>query len=81
MEDDIKLHQPAIPRIEEQPDANGLMSVFKALAREAEGFGNTVGQVCMPFIEADDEFEEGTWVPEFWFVVRKVLPDEPNRTG
>jgi hypothetical protein len=30
----------------------------------------------MPYIEDGDEFVVGTWVPELWLVVRKVLPDE-----
>lgn len=71
-----KLHKPSIPRLEEQPDANGLLSVFQGLIEEAESMGNEVGQVCMPFIDDGDEFVPGTWVPEFWFVVRRVIDDK-----
>lgn len=71
----MKIHKAAIARIEEQPDAQGMFAVYNALIEEAEAFGNEVGQVCMPFIEDGDEFTEGEWVPEFWFVVRKVLND------
>lgn len=71
-----KIHKAAIARIEEQPDANGLLSVFQALIEESEELGKQTGMVCMPFIEDNDEFTPGEWVPEFWFVVRKVLPDE-----
>jgi len=71
-----KIHAPALPRIAEQPDSNGLFAVFESLIEESEALGLEVGQVCMPFIEDGDEFTEGEWIPEFWFVVRKVLPDE-----
>jgi hypothetical protein len=66
-----KLHIPSIERIE-----NKDMVIFDALVEESEEFGNEVGQVCIPLIEEGDEFVVGTWVPELWLVVRKVLPDE-----
>jgi hypothetical protein len=69
-----KLHTPALKRIEDNPDAN--LAIFNALVADAEDFDNEVGQVCIPFIEASDEFVEGTWVPELWLVVRKVLPED-----
>jgi hypothetical protein len=68
-----KLHKPSLPRIAKEPDADGLMNIFDAMIEEAEQFGNEVGQVCMPYIEDGDEFTAGEWVPELWFVVRKVL--------
>lgn len=74
--EDNPLHAPALERVMDEPDANGLLAVFYGLIEEAEQEGRTVGQCCMPFIDADDEFVEGTWVPEFWFIVRKVLPDD-----
>lgn len=70
-----KLHLPSLARIAKEADAEGLMNIFEAMIDEAEEFDNDVQQVCMPYIEDGDEFEEGTWVPELWFVVRKVLPD------
>ena len=71
-----KLHTPSLKRIEEaiSPDAN--LMIFNALVADAEEFDNEVGQVCVPFIEESDEFVEGTWVPELWLVVRKVLPED-----
>jgi hypothetical protein len=73
-----KIHKDALPRIAEQPDGDQLMRVFLAMVEEGEAFGNDVQQVCLPFIDEGDEFVEGTWVPEFWFVIRKVLPDEAS---
>lgn len=70
------IHAPALDRIKAQPDANGLLSVYYGLIQEAEEEGRTFGQAMMPFIDADDEFVEGTWVPEFCFIVRKVLPND-----
>ncbi len=69
-----KLHTPSLKRIEGSPDAN--LAIFNALVADAEDFNNEVGQVCIPFIEEGDKFVEGTWVPELWLVVRKVLPEE-----
>ena len=70
-----KLHTPSLKRIEDSisPDAN--LAIFNALVADAEDFDNEVGQVCIPLIEEGDEFVEGTWVPELWLVVRKVLPE------
>ncbi|MHC4699579.1 MAG: hypothetical protein ACYTFQ_03285 [Planctomycetota bacterium] len=71
-----EIHKPSIERIKTPVDGEGKLALFEALVDEAEEFGNEVGQVCMPFVEKDDEFVEGTWVPELWLVVRKVLPNE-----
>ena len=70
-----KLHAPSIARIMDPVDGDGKLTIFNAMIDEAEEFNNEVGQVCMPYIEDGDEFVEGTWVPELWFVVRKVLPE------
>lgn len=70
-----KLHQPSIDRVMVPDDGTGSMTIFNALIEETEEFGNEVGQICVPYIEEGDEFVEGTWVPELWLVVRKVLPE------
>ena len=67
-----KLHKPSLARVAEQPDGKGIQMVFDSLIEESEELGNEVGQVCMPFIDEGDEFVEGEWVPEFWFIVRVV---------
>ena len=69
-----KLHAPAIERINAPVDGKGKQMLFEAMIDEAEEEGRDVGQVCMPYIDSDDEFVEDTWVPELWLVVRKVLP-------
>ena len=69
------LHEPSRERIAVPDDGTGTLSIFDALIEETEEFGNEVGQICIPYIEEGDEFVEGTWVPELWLVVRKVLPE------
>lgn len=70
------IHEAALPRLAEQPDGEGIRHVMEALIAEAEEEGRNVGQVCIPFIEDGDDFVVGTWVPEFWIIVRKVLPGD-----
>jgi hypothetical protein len=72
------IHEPAKDRVMKPIEGEGLLGIFEALAEEAEKFGNEVGQCCMPYIKEGDEFKEGEWVPELWFVVRKVLNEESN---
>lgn len=67
-----KIHAPALPRIAEQPDGEGIRLILEALIDEAEEEGRACGQVCVPFVEDADEFVAGTWVPEFWIVARKI---------
>jgi hypothetical protein len=71
-----KIHAPAIPRITDPVNGEGMLSLFDALVDEAEELGVEVSQVAMPYIEDGDKFVPGTWVPELWLVARKVLPDE-----
>ena len=70
-----KFHKPSISRLEESIDPEGFKEIYKALIEDAEESEAEVSQVCMPYIEDGDEFEEGTWVPEMWFVVRKVIKE------
>lgn len=71
----MKLHEPSIERVKKSVDGAGFLEIFNALAYEAEEMDKEIGQVCMPYIEEGDEFVEGTWVPELWIVVRKVIPE------
>jgi hypothetical protein len=71
-----EIHRPAVERIKAQVDPEGFMSLFQAIADDAEEAGTNVGQVCMPYIDESDEFVEGTWVPELWLVARKVLKED-----
>jgi hypothetical protein len=66
------LHKPAIARLEELLD---LKELAETLAEDAEESGQEVGQVVLTLISEEDEFVDGTYVPELWLVVRKVLPE------
>ena len=70
------IHKPSVERVKTSIDSGGFLSIFQAMIEEAEEESRDIAQVCMPYIEDDDEFVEGTFVPELWLVVRKVLPDE-----
>jgi len=71
----FRLHPPSLPRIAKQPDGEGILNIMEAMIDEAEETGQECMSVCVPFIDESDEFTEGTWVPEFWLVVRKVLDE------
>ena len=74
------LHVPSIERIKsilkKDTEGNDMIAVMTSLAAEAELEDDDVGQCAVTFMDESDEFKEGTWVPELWIVVRKVLPDE-----
>jgi len=72
------IHEPSVERVKTLVSGEGFLSIFQAMVAEAEEEGRDIAQVCMPYIEDDDEFVEGTWVPELWLVVRKVLPDDKS---
>jgi hypothetical protein len=70
------IHQPAHERIVEGgATGEGLLALFSALAQESEDFGTEAQQIAMPYFADGDDFVPGTYVPELWLVVRKVLPD------
>jgi hypothetical protein len=71
------IHREAIERVTAGgTDGRGLLRVFEDLAKEAEDEGNETAECCVTFFEEGDDFKVGTWVPELWVIVRKVLPDE-----
>ena len=70
------IHEPSVERVKTSVSGEGFLSIFQAMVVEAEEEGRDIAQVCMPYVEDGDEFVEGSWVPELWLVVRKVLPDE-----
>ena len=70
------IHKPSVERVQTSVDPEGFLSIFQAMVEEAEEESRDIAQVCMPYVDEDDEFVVGTFVPELWLVVRKVLPDE-----
>jgi hypothetical protein len=72
------IHKPSVERVKTSVDPEGFLGIFQSMIEEAEEEGRDINQVCMSYIEDGDEFVEGTFVPELWLVVRKVLPDEQS---
>ena len=72
------IHKPSVERVKTSIDPAGFLSIFQAMVEEAEEDNRDIAQVCMPYVDEDDEFVEGTFVPELWLVVRKVLHDTTN---
>ncbi len=72
------IHEPSVERVKTSVDPNGFLGIFQGMAEEAKEEGRDINQVCMSYIEDGDQFVEGTWVPELWLVVRKVLPDDQS---
>ena len=71
------IHEPAKSRVSEGPGIDGpqLLNLMEQLAAEADEMGDRQGQTLIGFLEPEDEFVEGSWVPEIWIVVRKVTDE------
>lgn len=74
------IHEPAKERILStvEYDPITMMSIFDDLAEKAEENKPEVAQYTAMFVDAEDEFVEGTYVPEIWFVLRKVVSEEED---
>ena len=72
-----RLHKPAIERLHEGViyDPDVIQTIFEEMARNVAEDAES-GQYAVMFIGEEDDFEPGTYVPEIWFVIRKVLPDD-----
>jgi len=70
------LHEPTIERIKETsiPGAN-ILGLFRELAEDAAELDQESLDLIVGFMEADDEFVPGTYVPEIHFIVRRVGND------
>lgn len=66
------IHEPSVGRIKDNECGSGLLDIFNSLTAEAEESGEELVSMMVDFIEAEDDFVEGTYVPELWFLVRKV---------
>jgi hypothetical protein len=62
--------------------ANGehLLKMFEMLAADADNLGEHVADLVVFYLEPDDEFEIGKYVPELHLVVRRVEPDDIGET-
>jgi len=70
------IHKAAHERVMEKGlDGQTLLDLMEFMAADAETFEKETGQMMIGYLDEDDEFETGTYVPEVWIIVRKVLDD------
>lgn len=66
------LYDPSIKRIKEgKIGGDGMVILFENLAEEAEKNEVPVMTLIVPYIDADDEPENGEYIPELHLIVRK----------
>lgn len=70
------LHEPTIERIKETsiPGAN-ILGLFQELAKDAEDLDQESLDLIIGFMDSDDDYVPGTYVPEIHFIVRRVGND------
>ena len=75
-----KLHEPAKQRLVDSVVYDGviLTEVFDSLLEKASENKPDTAQYVHMFIDENDEFVEGTYVPEIWFVLRKVIDEDED---
>lgn len=75
-----KLHEPAKQRLLDSVVYDGIIltEVFDSLLEKASENKPDTAQYTHMFIDENDEFVEGTYVPEIWFVLRKVIDEDEN---
>ena len=67
------LHKPSVPRIREgKIGGDGMVELFETLAADAELNDIPVMTLMVPYIDDDDEYETGQYVPELHLIVRRV---------
>lgn len=67
------LHNPSIERIREgKIGGNGMIELFETLAADAELNSIPVMTLMIPYIDDNDEYEKGQYVPELHLIVRKI---------
>jgi FPC/CPF motif-containing protein YcgG len=73
-----EMHEPAMQRILESPDYDAvtISEIFEDMLEKAQENNPEVAQYIAMFIQPEDEFVVGTYVPEIWFILRKVVEDD-----
>jgi hypothetical protein len=70
------LHEPSIERIKAGTVKGiGLVHLFTELIEDAEESGHNGMDMLVTYIEPEDDFVVGTWVPELHLIVRRVDAD------
>ena len=75
------LFEPCVDRIKGgKASGEGLAELFETLAAEAKLLGEHVADLVVFYLEPDDDFVVGKYVPELHLVVRRVEPDDIGET-
>jgi hypothetical protein len=70
------LHEPSKDRVAAGTvDGIGLVELFTGLAHEANDSGVGAMQMIVTYMEENDEFVAGTYVPELQLIVRRIDAD------
>lgn len=78
-----EFHKPSVKRIEEGMtyDPDTIMLIFEELLDQTKHNDPETNHFTAMFIDEDDDFVVGTYVPEIWFVLRKVVDDDECQAG
>ena len=75
------LFEPCVERIKGgRASGEELAQLFEMLAADAEVLGESVADLIVLYLEPDDDFIVGKYVPELHLVVRRVEPDDIGGT-
>ena len=53
-----------------------LVELFEVLAAQAEEVGSTTNELCVHYLEPNDDFKIGKYMPELHLVVRRIESDD-----
>jgi len=71
------LFDPCVERIAAgKASGEHLVELFEVLAAQAEEAGETSNALTVYYLEPDDDFKVGQYVPELHLVVRRIEPDD-----
>ncbi|MHC4121257.1 MAG: hypothetical protein ACYSWO_27595 [Planctomycetota bacterium] len=71
------LHEPTAERIAAgKASGEHLVQLFETLAADAALNEESVADLAVYYLDPDDEFVVGQYVPELHLVVRRVEPDD-----
>ena len=71
------LHKPSIERLaSSHVDGAKLVQLFETLAADAVASEEGALDLAVYYIDTDDDFTEGEFVPELHLVVRRINPDD-----
>ena len=74
----MNIHEASVQRIEAGMtyDPDTIMLIFEELMEQAKINKPSTVHFSAVFISEEDEFVPGDYVPEIWFVLRKVMTDD-----